>query len=138
MSLVQINHSPSRRQLNFFGVIWLAFFGAIGGIVLKSSGSMQLAVLLWSVATAVPVAGWIVPAFMRIVYLGMAYAGFPIGFVVSYLILAIVYYLVLTPIALVMRLFGHDPMNRLFEEDADTYWCPREQRDSLDSYFRQF
>ena len=138
MRLIQIDHDPSHRQLNVFGLIWLVFFGVIGGIVLKNSGSIRVAMLLWSVAMAVPAAGWIVPAFMRIVYIGMAYAAFPIGFVVSYLILVIVYYLVLTPIGLVMRLFGHDPMNRHFDESADTYWCPREQDDNLTTYFRQF
>ena len=138
MRLIQIDHDPSRRQLSVFGVIWLVFFGVVGGIVLKNSGSVLVATVIWGLALAVPVIGWTVPAFMRIVYIGMAYSAFPIGFVVSYLIMVIVYYLVLTPIGVVMRLFGYDPMNRHFDGSADTYWCPREQEKSLDTYFRQF
>jgi hypothetical protein len=138
MKLVQVDHDPSRRQLNVFGVIWLVFFGVVGGIALKNSGSMPLAMVIWAFAVAVPMVGWLLPAFMRIVYVGMAYAALPIGFVVSYLILATVYYLVLTPIGLVMRLVRYDPMNRHFDGSAQTYWCPREQDDSLGGYFRQF
>jgi len=138
MRLLRIDHNPSRGQLIVFGVIWLVFFGMTGGIVLRNSGSFRVASLLWSVAIAFPATGWIVPAFMRIVYLGMAYVAFPIGFVVSYLVLAVVYYIVLTPIGLVMRLFGYDPMSGQIDENAETYWCPREQDDSLNAYFRQF
>ena len=138
MRLIQIDHNPSPRQLNVFGVIWLLFFGVVGGIALNNSGLMPVATVIWGLAVAVPVVGWIVPAFMRLVYVGMAYAALPIGFLVSYLILMIVYYLVLTPIGLMMRLFGFDPMNRHFDGNVDTYWCPREQDDSLSGYFRQF
>ena len=90
------------------------------------------------IAVTVPMIGWIVPKFMRIVYVGLAYAAFPIGFVVSYLMMVVVYYLVLTPIGLMMRLFGYDPMSCRNHESAETYWCPREQEKSLDTYFRQF
>ena len=138
MKLIQIDHNPSSRQLNVFGFIWLLFFATLGGVLLNSGSSVLVAALVWAIAVIVPVVGWIVPRFMRIIFVGMAYATYPIGFVVSYLIMLVVYYLVLTPIALVMRLIGHDPMNRQFDESADTYWCPRDQDDSLSTYFRQF
>jgi hypothetical protein len=124
--------------LNLFGVIWLVFFGTVGGILLSSGCSSQVAGLVWGIAALVPAVGWIVPQFMRLIYLAMAYAGFPIGFVVSYLIMLVVYYLVLTPIGLIMRLFGYDPLNRHFDGSTDTYWRPRQQNDSLDAFFRQF
>ena len=54
MTLIQIDHNPSSRQLNVFGFIWLVFFGIAGGIVLKNSGSAQVAILVWCLATVVP------------------------------------------------------------------------------------
>lgn len=138
MTLIQIDHNPSPRQLNVFGIIWLLFFAVVGGILFKSGSSVVVPALVWFIAMMVPVVGWTIPAFMKIIYLGMAYAALPIGFVVSYLIMVIVYYLVLTPIGLAVRLCGHDPMNRHFDKSAETYWCPREQDSSLDTYFRQF
>ena len=138
MKLLQIDHHPSLRQLNVFGILWLLFFSAIGGGLLKGESSVLVATVVWGIATVVPAIGWVVPEFMRIVYVGMAYLTYPIGFVVSYLIMVMVYYLVLTPIGLAMRLFGYDPMNRHFDNNTDTYWCSREQDDRFDAYFRQF
>ena len=138
MGIVQIDHNPSRRQLNVFGFIWLVFFGIVGGVVLRGSGSAKLAAGLWCLAVVVPVLGWTVPKFMRLVYVGMAYLAFPIGLVISFLILAMVYYVVVTPIGLAMRLFGHDPMHRRFDPHAKTYWVPRQQQEDVSRYFRQF
>ncbi len=138
MSLIQIDHNPSRRQLNIFGLIWLVFFGIIGGIAAGNGDSMLVAAVIWGLAVTIPVVGWTVPAFMRIAYVGLAYAAFPIGFVVSHVILLVVYYLVLSPVGLLMRLFGYDPMGSTFDANAKTYWCPRDKKDSLKEYFRQF
>lgn len=138
MRLIQIDRHPSSRQLKVFGVIWLVFFGIAGGALLKNGSPVQAAAIVWGIAVVVPAVGWIVAGFMRLMYTGMAYAAFPVGFVISYLIMVIVYYLVLTPIGLAMRLCGYDPMSRHFDRSADTYWCPREQENTPSTYFRQF
>ncbi len=138
MSLIRINRNPSRRQLNLFGVLWLGFFAIAGGIVLGKTGSRYAALLVWCMAVSVPAAGWIVPELMRRVYLGMAFAAWPIGFVVSHVVLFMVYFLVLTPIGLAMRCFGYDPMQRRLDPKAKTYWVPKEEEASVERYFRQF
>jgi len=138
MSLIRIDHHPSRRQLAVFAVIWGVFFGVLGWIALGRSGSVRFAARLWIAAVAVPLLGAAVPQLLRIVYLAMAYAAFPIGFVLSHLILALVYYLLITPIGLLMRLFGYDPMCRRFDPQRKTYWVEREQEEGTERYFRQF
>ena len=138
MGLIRIDRNPAPRQLALFGLIWLVFFGVVGAVVLGQTDSVAWAVVLWVLAVAVPLLGWLVPAFMRIVYLGMSYAAFPIGFVLSHVILAAVYYLVLTPVGLLMRPFGYDPMHRRFDPQAKSYWAPRQQDEDVQRYFRQF
>jgi hypothetical protein len=139
MSIIRIDRNPSRRTLSHFGIAWLVFVAAFGAVVWWREGWLAAAVALWSTAVVVPVIGWIDPRFMRIVYLGMSYAAWPVGFVVSHVILAAVYYLVLTPVGLAMRLLGHDPMSRRFDAGAATYWIER-PRGPVDPrrYFRQF
>ncbi|GAF97753.1 unnamed protein product, partial [marine sediment metagenome] len=83
MKLIQIDRNPSRGQLNIFGIIWLVFFGAVGGGMILKGGATSPAIAVCTLAGAVPAIGWIAPAFMRIIYLGMAYATLPIGLVVS-------------------------------------------------------
>jgi len=138
MSLIRLNKTPSRRELALFGLLWLIFF-AIGGIVLfRRDAPLILAVAAWAAAVLVPAVGWLVPAWMRIVYLGMSLVTFPIGLVVSYLLMAAIYYLLLTPVGLLMRMAGRDPMNRQFDARADSYWTAREADEGIDRYFRQW
>ena len=44
---------------------------------------------------------------------------------VSPVILALLFYLVITPIGLVMRLAGHDPLRIRWDTGAATYWIER-------------
>jgi len=139
MSIVRINRNPTRRQLNQFGFIWLGFLSFFGVVAWFKLDQPDLAKGLWVAAIAVPVVGWLAPAFMRLVFLGMSYAAWPIGFVVSHVILALVYYLVMTPIGLVMRVFGYDPMTRRRDSSGGSFWIERSTRDGgPESYFRQF
>ena len=139
MSVVQINTNPTRRELNQFGFIWLGFLALFGVIAYFKFNSPQAARWLWVAAVLVPIIGWLVPAFMRLVFLFMSYLAWPIGFVVSHVVLALVYYLVLTPIGLLTRLFGYDSMKKKFDPEASSYWIerPAAEADSK-RYFRQF
>ena len=139
MSIVQVNTNPTRRQLNQFGFIWLGFLTLFGAIAYFKFDNPSAAKVLWVLAVVVPVIGWLVPAFMRLVFVGMSYLAWPIGFVVSHVVLALVYYLVFTPIGLLMRLFGYDPMRGRFDPEAATYWIARDEKASdAKRYFRQF
>ena len=139
MAVIEVNRNPSRRELNLFGFIWLVFFLLIaGGLWLKLHSPLVPAALA-ATAVLVPVLGWAVPSSMRVVYVGLSYLAWPIGFVVSHVLLGAVYYLLVTPIGLIMRAVGYDPMHRGFDPEAWSYWIERDggERDPR-SYFRQF
>jgi hypothetical protein len=138
MALIRINRNPPRRQLALFGALWLIFFAIVGWIVWDKTQSRPASLSIWTLAVVIPVIGWIWPAWMRIVYVGAAYAAFPIGLVISHVVLALVYYAVLTPTGLLVRLFLFDPMRRRFEPEAKTYWVRRREQQDVKRYFRQF
>ena len=136
--MIQINKNPAPRDLNVFGLLLPLFFALIGAIAWWRSGHTRVAQVLWIVGAALAAFYWLIPPLRRYIYLGFTYAALPIGFVISYLILAITYYLVITPIGLLMRLVGRDPMHRAFDRAAPSYWIPRTQSADPASYFRQF
>ena len=136
MRLVRINRDPSPRQLAVFSAAWVLFFSIVGGMTFANSGAVAIGLLV--VALLVPTVGLVVPGFMRIIYLGASYLTFPIGFVLLYVIMAAVYFLLFSPMGMLMRLFGYDPMRRRFDPKADTYWTPRRGEDNIKSYFKQF
>lgn len=137
--MIQVNRNPTRRELGQFGFIWMAFVALFGVVAWFRFDSPTAARGLWIAAVVVPVAGWLFPGFMRLVFVGMSYLAWPIGFVVSHVVLALVYYGVLTPIGVVMRIFGYDSMKKSFDPEAATYWVKRPaEKAEPKRYFRQF
>lgn len=71
-------------------------------------------------------------------YRGWMFAALPIGWTVSATLMGIVFFLVITPIGLIMRALGKDPMFRRPDPAAATYWIPHRQETDRKRYFRQF
>jgi hypothetical protein len=136
--MIRIDPNPSRRQLAVFGLAWLIFFGVLGGIQWRRHGVNLDSAVEWIIAVIIPAAGLVWPEFLRFVYVFAIYATYPIGLVVSFFILVVIYYIVLTPIALILRLTGYDPMQHRFDYSAKSYWTSRKQEEKTNRYFQQF
>lgn len=137
MALLDINWNPKPRELRQFAVLWLVVFGLIGAYSLWGRGSLPAAAAFWVVAAA-GLVGYLRPGFLRPVYILWMALAWPIGWTISHLLLLSVYYLVLTPIGLLMRLFGNDPLQRRFDPSAKTYWTPHDPGADEARYFKQF
>lgn len=74
------------------------------------------------------VTGLAVPAILKYPYQGWMLVGHMMGWVNTRIILGILFYGVVTPMGLVMKLAGRDPMCRGFEPDAPTYRVIRTPR----------
>jgi len=74
----------------------------------------------------------------RALFVVLSVAFVPIGFVLSHILLAAVYYLVLTPIALVFRLIGRDVIGKKLDPNAKSYWHERSGDRSPASYFKLY
>jgi RsiW-degrading membrane proteinase PrsW (M82 family) len=136
MSLIRINHRPSPRQLLVFAVAWLVFTGLLG-LRQWTHDRSTAAMVCWALAVVVPLAGAAWREGLRLFYVGLCYVTYPVGFVVSSLMLGLLYYGVLTPVGLILRLCRYDPLHRRFERRAASYWLPRPDRREPGSYFRQ-
>ena len=136
MSLIRINHRPAARQLLVFALAWLVFAGVLG-LRQWSHARPAAAGICWALALGVPLAGAVWREGLRRFYVGLSYATYPIGFVVSSLVLVLIYYAVLTPIGLILRVCRHDPLQRNAAARAASYWHPRSAPRNPASYFRQ-
>ena len=79
-----------------------------------------------------------VPPLRRPLFLGWIYATFPIGWTISHLLMAVIYYGVLTPIGLVLRLCGKDPVEKEIDSGRSSYWVEHPTKTDASRYFRQF
>ena len=112
MALIDVNWNPPRWQLRQFAVLFLIFIGGLGTVLYFKGKPLVVSEILWNLSWVVCLAGLIFPPLVRPVYVAMMAVALPIGFVVSTILMVIIYYLILTPIGLVMRFFGYDPMRR--------------------------
>lgn len=136
MSLIRINRQPTRSQLRVFALAWALAFGCFA----FSAWGEELPILastLAAFAFGVPAVGLSWPAMLRFAYLGLTYLTFPLGWLFSHVILALIYYLVLTPTGWLLRLFRYDPLARRWDRDATSYWKARDESPTTESYFRQ-
>ena len=53
------------------------------------------------------------------------YAAYPIGWVVGHVMIGVVFFTVVTPIGLLMRALGRDPLQRKFDASRTSYWEKR-------------
>jgi hypothetical protein len=119
-----------------FAAICLVVFGALAGVEVLAWGRAGWAAGFGVAALVAGVGGLIAPKIVAPMF-GMAMAvATPIGRVTSRLLLAMVFYGVFTPIALVMRLVGYDGLKRR-RRRAASYWVPKERPVDVRSYFRQ-
>lgn len=139
MGLVSLNLSPSEKQLKDFGFISLIMFFVIG-LLLFGLGKIPVKVFMvfCLVGAVLYVLGRISVVLIKPIYLGMILLTFPIGWVVSHLMMGLFYYGIITPVALLFRLLNRDPLCKKYEPDAETYWLRYKQKRSAKDYFRQF
>jgi hypothetical protein len=139
-----INRDPTPRQLRQF-----AFAGAllmplaawlISGRPLAEDWLPWHTRLVGSLAAlggAFVALSFAAPRILKPVFVGASFVAFPIGFVVGEVLLAFIYFVVFTPVALVFRLMGRDALARRIDRNATTYWRPKLQPRDASSYFRQ-
>lgn len=146
MALIEIQE-PTPTALRWFGAPVALFFALVGALALYGALPPTTAHVAWAVGAALLLLyylpSWAMSSaaarrWRRRLYLGWMYAAYPFGLVTSTIVLAAVYYLVVTPIGLLLRVTGRDPLNRKFDARAESYWQPRRKRENLESYFRQF
>lgn len=135
--MIEIDKNPRERDLRVFAWILPVFLAVVGALCWRS-GWLRTAVIVWAGGFVVSIVALAVPSARRRLYLGWMYATYPIGWVISHALLAIIFFAVATPIALVLRILGRDPMLRRFDKGAASYWVARKTNPDRRRYFRQF
>jgi len=138
MAVLDVNWNPGKKDLRAFAGMWLVFFCAAAAYLHFRTGYAWLAPYVGGAAVIIGGLGLAVPAAVKPIYVGWMIAAFPIGWTISHLLLGAIFYLLITPVGLLIRALGHDPMKRKFEPEATTYWSEHRTGGDPSSYFRQF
>lgn len=132
-----INSNSADKELRSFAFILSCVLGFLGGLVLWRKGEMGY--LLWVIGMVILSLGLLKPRVLGPIHKGWVNISFVMGFFMTHLILALVYYLIFTPMALVMRALGKDPLRLKHNGNAQSYWIERRETQSTrESYERMF
>ena len=107
-----MNTTISKKQLREFGfLIGFGFPILIGWIIPAISGHFFRTWTLW-IAIPSLIIGTLKPRLLFYPYKGWMALGLALGWINSRIILGLVYLIVLQPIALIMKIFGYDPLRK--------------------------
>jgi hypothetical protein len=137
MAIIDLNKNPTERELRWFGLM-LPIFAILLGTLLWRPDAPQWAILVWAFGATLSAIYFTLKASRRRIYVGWMLAAYPIGWTVSHLLLGAIYYLIVTPIGMILRLTGYDPLQRRFDRSAATYWTPHDPGGDVSRYFKQF
>lgn len=134
---IKSNVKPKTGSDKAFGIVFACFFVAIALYPLVSSQGVRLWAL--AVAAVFMVLAFLSPSLLTPLNKAWMRLGLIIGLVVSPIIMSVMFYLVITPIGLLMRLLGHDLLRLKPNPDTASYWIVRNrEQDPMQSMRNQF
>ena len=119
--LVEINFNSDTKTLRKFGGIAFVGFG-----VMAALGSIAAFFSL------------VAPRANRVLYVGLTLLAFPIGFVLSYVIMGTLFFLIIGPIAVLFRLLGRDSMFRGYDTERVQLLAGSALRTRQREHFHQY
>ena len=139
MNWNQISSSATIKQIRQFGILV--------GIVLVAVGSWQLyrqiypivRIVLWSIGSFLFAGGLLWPQILKPLYVLWMLLAHMLSWVNTRIILGVIFYLIFTPIALVMRILQRDGLQKKINKNASSYWTQRTAPENIKEHFeRQF
>ncbi len=134
--IVRLNRQPSSRELRQFGILIFSFAFVVSSVLwFKHRSSLSLAV--GGTGAVLATLSLISEGAARIIYrVWMGWATV-VGTIVSYFVIGLIYFLILTPVGLVFRFMGRDVLHKRRKSLESSYWVKLKplERTSYDHLF---
>jgi hypothetical protein len=135
--MIAIQWNPGRKQLRQFAGIWFpAFCALVGWSIARKTAHWHDVQIGWAIAGVISIAGVIFPPFIRPIFVGLILLTYPIGWLVSHVLLGLIFFGVVTPIGILLRCTGHDTLNLKPPQNPSMWKRPVGKMDAT-SYLRQ-
>lgn len=138
-----VNWNPGTAERRKFATSLIIGFPAVAivlSLIMRLTTHTWKPFPLWlgGIGLAVGLILWVVPQIARPFYLVWYALACSIGIVVANVLFSGFYYLILTPIGVVLRSTGSMGFPKGFAKDQPTYWKDVEPVTDLKRYYRQF
>lgn len=108
------------KQLRNFGLILASGLGLLFGII-PLIRHHDLHTIPLMIAGFILALSFIKASLLKVIYKPWMKIGHVLGWINTRIILGVIYFLLITPIGLVMRLFGVDRMHRCYDKSMTSY-----------------
>lgn len=129
--------SAGPHQLRSFGITLGVVLLIIAAVLYWRDISGNAAVA--GIGSLFFVTGLMVPKLLRPLYKPWMALALVLGFLMTRVLLTIIFVGLFVPIGLLMRVFGRDPLRRKRNADSETYWIPKRydgtMKERLERYY---
>lgn len=125
-----------KKTYNRFGLTMTACFAGLAVLVYLRHHTFSRPLSALAAGFLVLAVG--APFVLKPVYTLWMKLGLVLGWLNTRILLGLVFFLIFTPVGLLLRIFGRDLLDRSWDKYAPTYWKTKEQKSvSFESYERQ-
>ena len=116
------NIKQSQRDLCNFGLTMGIVLGVIGTVLFIKTSSLYP--WFWAIGGLFIFLGLVFPLLLKPLYWPWMIFAVILGWFMTRLILALLFYLVVTPIGIITRILGKLSIEISWKQKADSYWSP--------------
>ena len=137
--MIKIDWNPEVAKLKQFGLIGLFGFSAFGALLhFKFEAEITWFYALIGVGVVGFVLSFVQAMLLKPLYVGLMVVAAPIGLVISYALMTVIYFGLFVPVGLLFRLTGRDPLQKYPDAGVDSYWHVRGTPRAPASYLRLY
>ncbi|MDJ0581839.1 SxtJ family membrane protein [Crocosphaera sp.] len=110
-----------KKGLREFGLMTGVFIALLFGLLLPLLWGHNLPLIPWVIAGSLVILSLFIPQSLAPIYQGWMRVAQVLAWVNNRLILGIIFFIIVTPMALIMKIIKRDPLTRQFEFRLETY-----------------
>ncbi|MDJ0662262.1 MAG: SxtJ family membrane protein [Crocosphaera sp.] len=110
-----------KKGLGDFGLLMATFIALVFGLILPLLWGHNLPLFPWIIAGILAVLALLIPRSLAPIYQGWMRVAQVLAWINSRFILGLIFFLIVTPMALIMKIIKRDPLKRKFEFRLETY-----------------
>ena len=111
----------SNRELRKFGLVMFVPLALIGGLMIWR-GRIEGAYWMFGIAAFFLVSGVVFPKILAPIEIAWMALAKVLSVVMTYVILTLTFYIVITPTGVLMRLLGKDLLNKRWKSSRPSFW----------------
>ena len=129
---------PTSRMLRQFAAAWLVVLLAVAAHQYFGRHHPSAGLILLVTALLFGLPGLVWPAWIRWPFIAATLLTYPIGWLVSQVVLAVMFYGILTPLAWYFRMRGRDALAIRPPDASASHWESKKSPTEAERYLRQY